>query len=200
MTSQKPGKQAITTSTGGESPAASAWILPTTRAGQSNAPAGGARTHTLVISITERPGAVDRVVGLLRRRRANTHTLTIGRSEQADVARITAVINDSEVGVEQLVEQVRKIVDVQHVTSFLAEHLVERELALIKVKSDTQHSHAIIELGQQYGAHIADFAAETVTLEVTGSTAQVEKLVDLLQPFGIREMARTGSVAMPRSI
>ncbi|MGH2506621.1 MAG: acetolactate synthase small subunit [Ktedonobacteraceae bacterium] len=198
MTNKKPGTQAAAASTDGENPEATARLLPTTRAGQSNAPDGAARTSTLVISVAERPGAVDRVVGLLRRRRANTQTLTIGRSEQANVARITAVTNDSEVGVEQLVEQLRKIVDVRHVTSFSAEQIVERELALIKVKSDPLHTHAIIELGQQCGAHIADLAPETVTLEVTGSTAQVEKLVDLLQPFGIREMARTGSVAMPR--
>lgn len=198
MTSEKPGAQAETASKGGETPVAETRILPTERAGQSNAPEGAARTHTLVISIFERPGAVDRVVGLLRRRRANTQTLTIGRSEQPDVARITAVTNDSEVGVEQLVEQLRKVVDVRQVMSFSSDQLVERELALIKVKSDSQRSHAIIELGHQFGAHIADVAPETVTLEVTGSTEKVEKLVHLLQPFGIREMARTGSVAMPR--
>lgn len=200
MTRKKPGTQATTASTGGENREAETRTPPTTRPGQSNAPDGATRTHTLVISITERPGAVDRVVGLLRRRRARMHTLTIGRSEQADVTRITAVTDDSEVGVEQLVEQLRKIVDVRQVTSFSAEQIVERELALIKVASDPLHSHAIIELGHQCGAYIADLAPESVTLEVTGSSAQVEKLVNLLQPFGIREMARTGSVAMSRGI
>ena len=198
MTHEKPGTQAAAASTGGENSQAEARMLPTERAGQSNAPEGAARTHTLVISIAERPGSVDRVVGLLRRRRANPQTLTIGRSEQPNVARITAVTDDSEVGVEQLVEQLRKVVDVRHVTSFSSEQIVERELALIKVKSDSQHSHAIIELGHQFGAHIADLAPETVTLEVTGSAEKVEQLLHLLQPFGIREMARTGSVAMSR--
>lgn len=198
MASEKPGTQAATASNGGETAAGEAWTLPTERAGQSDAPAGAARTHTLVISINERPGSVDRVVGLLRRRRANMQTLIIGRSEQADVARITAVTNDSEVAVEQLVEQLRKVVDVRQVRNLSSEQMVERELALIKVKSDPLHSKEIIELGHQFGAHIADVAPETVTLEVTGSAAKVEKLVNLLQPFGIYEMARTGSVAMPR--
>ncbi|HEU5380564.1 MAG TPA: acetolactate synthase small subunit [Ktedonobacteraceae bacterium] len=198
MTSEKPGVQAGATFRGGESPTAEARILPTKRAGQSNAPRGAARTHTLVISILERPGSVDRVVGLLRRRRANAQTLTIGRCEQPDVARITVVTNDSEVEAEQLVEQLRKVVDVRQVVSLSSEQIVERELALIKVKSDPQHAHTIIELGHQFGAHIADVAPETVTLEVTGNAEKVEKLVHLLQPFGIREMARTGSVAMPR--
>ena len=198
MANEKPGAQAGAASNGGETSTSEARTLPTERAGQSNAPDGAARTHTLVISINERPGAVDRVVGLLRRRRANMQTLIIGRSEQADVARITAVTNDSEVAVEQLVEQLRKVVDVRQVRNLSSEQMVERELALIKVKSDPLHSNDIIELGHQFGAHIADVAPEAVTLEVTGSAAKVEKLVDLLQPFGIYEMARTGSVAMPR--
>jgi len=198
MTSEQPGTQAVATSSVGGTPAPETWTPSIERAGQSNAPEGAARMHTLVISINERPGAVDRVVGLLRRRRANMQTLTIGRSEQPDVARITAVTDDSEVAVEQLVEQLRKVVDVRQVLNLSSEQMVERELALIKVSSNAGRSHEIIELGEQFGAHIADVTAETVTLQVTGSAARVEKLVDLLQPFGIREMARTGCVAMPR--
>jgi acetolactate synthase-1/3 small subunit len=198
MNNEKPGAQATANSNGGEISAAEARTLPIERAGQSSAPEGAARTYTLVIQINERPGSVDRVVGLLRRRRANMQTLAIGRSEQPNVARVTAVINDAEVAIEQLVEQLRKVVDVREIMTFSSEQLVERELALIKVQSDLQHSNEIIEIGQQFGAHIADVAPQTVTLEMTGSTAQVEQLVQLLQPFGICEMARTGSVAMTR--
>lgn len=199
MANEKPGAQATANSNGGEISAAEARTQSITRAGQSNAPEGAARTYRLVIQINERPGAVDRVVGLLRRRRARMQTLTIGRSEQPDVTRVTAVIDDSEVAVEQVVEQMRKVVDVQQVTLFSSEQLVERELALIKVQSDPRHSREIIELGQQFGAHVADVAPATVTLEITGSTAQVEQLVQQLQPFGICELARTGSVAMTRA-
>ncbi len=198
MASEKPGTQVEVASRGGETSTSEARTLPTERAGQSEVPAEAARTHTLVILINERPVSVDRVVGLLRRRRANMQTLIIGRSEQADVARITAVTNDSEVAVEHLVEQLRKVVDVREVMNLSAEQMIERELALIKVKSDPLRSNEIIELGHQFGAHIADVAQEAVTLEVTGNAAKVEKLVDLLQPFGICEIARTGSVAMPR--
>lgn len=198
MANEKPGTQAARDSERVETTASEARPQPSTRAGQSDVPKEKARTHTLVISINERPGAVDRVVGLLRRRRANMQTLTIGRGEQPDVARITAVINDSEVAVDQLVEQMRKVVDVRQVLNLSSEMLVERELALIKVASDPRRSNEIIELGQQFGAYIADVAPESITLEVTGSSAKVEKLVNLLQPFGIREVARTGSVAMPR--
>lgn len=193
MTSEKPGAQVET--------APDAEVARThlpERAGQSSAPAGTARTHTLIILIDEKPGAVDRVVGLLRRRRAHAQSLTIGRSERPDVARITAVTDDSDVAVGQLVEQLRKVFDVRQVINLSSELMVERELALIKVTGGLQHSNEIIELGQQFGAHIVDVATETIILEVTGSTAKVEKLIHLLQPFGIREVARTGSVAMPR--
>lgn len=198
MTGEKSGAQVAPAPGGAETPAEESWMLPTERTGQSSVPVETAHTHTLVILIDEKPGAVDRVVGLLRRRRANMQSLTIGRSEQPDVERITAVTTDSDVAVGQLVEQLRKVVDVRQVLNLSSEQMVERELALIKVSSNSQRAHEIIELGQEYGAHIADVAPESVTLEVTGSAAKVEKLVSLLQSFGIREVARTGSVALPR--
>jgi len=198
MTSEKPGVQTKTAPNDGEVSTPETRILPPERAGQSDAPEGAARIHTLVITVKERPGSVDRVIGLLRRRRANTHTLTIGRTEQPDVARITAVVDDSAVVLEQLMEQIRKVIDVQHVLNLAPEQIVERELALIKVTGDPQHSREIIEIGHQFGAYVADVTSETVTLEVTGSSEKVEKLIQQLQPFGIREVARTGSVAMPR--
>jgi acetolactate synthase-1/3 small subunit len=157
-----------------------------------------ARTYTLVILIDEKPGAVDRVVGLLRRRRANMQSLTISHSEQQDVTRITAVATDSDVAVGQLIEQMRKVIDVREVSNLSSEQTITRELALIKVARTSEQTGEIIELARQNGALIADVAADSVTLEITGSAAQVEALLALLQPYGIREVARTGSVALPR--
>ncbi|MFL5702181.1 MAG: acetolactate synthase small subunit [Ktedonobacteraceae bacterium] len=169
-----------------------------TRAGQDNAPQGGEHSHILVVFADDRHGALDRIVGLLRRRRANMQTLTIGRSEVPNVVRITVMMNDSEVGVEQLVEQLRKIVDVRRVINLSSEQAVSRELALIKVNSEVSQQPEIIELGHLFGAHPVDMDQETVTFEVTGSTDKVEKLVEQLQPYGIREVARTGCLAMTR--
>jgi acetolactate synthase-1/3 small subunit len=110
-------------------------------------------------------------------------------------------MNDSEVAVEQLVEQLRKIVDVQQVENLTSEQIVYRELALIKVNSnESQDSAEIIELAHHFGAHIVDVTQQTLTLEVTGSEEKVEKFVDSLQSFGIREVARTGRVAMIRGV
>ncbi|HET9920561.1 MAG TPA: acetolactate synthase small subunit [Ktedonobacteraceae bacterium] len=171
---------------------------PPQRAGQSNAHQDDVRSHILVLFVDDCHGAVDRIVGLLRRRRANMQTLTIGRSELPDVARITVIVDDSEVAVEQLVEQLRKVVDVRHVINLSSAQAVSRELALIKVSSTTSSYSEIIELGHQFGAHTVDVTPQTVTLEVTGNEEKVTKLVDLLQPYGIREIARTGCVAMTR--
>ena len=171
------------------------------RSGQSDAPAGTDRSHTIVVLAHDRHGALDRIVGVLRRRRAKMQAFAIGRNEFPGMARITIVMNDSEVAVEQLVEQLRKIVDVQHVENLTSEQTVARELALIKVNSnESQYSAEIIELAHQFGAHVVDVTQQTLTLEVTGSEEKVEKLVDSLQSFGIREVARTGRVAMTRGV
>jgi acetolactate synthase-1/3 small subunit len=173
---------------------------PPKRAGQSDAPEDAVSSHTLVIFAHERHGALDRIVAVLRRRRAKVHNFAIGHSEVPDVVRITVVVDDSEVGVEQLVEQLRKVVDVQHIVNLSSKQTVARELALIKVNSTASQQGEIIELGHLFGAHTIDVTQETVTLEVTGSCEKVEKLVSLLQSYGIREVARTGCVAMMRGI
>jgi len=171
---------------------------PAKRAGQADASHDGWRSHILVVFAHDRHGALDRIVGVLRRRRANTQAMTIGRSEVPQVVRITVTMDDTEVGVEQLVEQLRKIVDVRHVVMLATEQAVARELALIKVNSSRAQQGEIIELGHLCGAHPIDMDAETVTLEVTGSTDKVEKLVEQLQAYGVREVARTGCLAMTR--
>jgi acetolactate synthase-1/3 small subunit len=169
----------------------------TKRAGQADA-AREASAHILVVFVDDRHGALDRIVNVLRRRRANTRTLAIGQSEVPDVIRITVLMDDSEVGVEQLVEQLRKIFDVRHVDILATEQVVSRELALIKVSSSNALQGEVIELGHLYGAHPVDLDAETVTFEVTGSRDKIEQLLERLQPYGVLEVARTGSVAMTR--
>jgi acetolactate synthase I/III small subunit len=170
------------------------------RSGQSNAPEGTVQAHTLVMLVDDRHGALDRVVNVLRRRRATPRKIAISQSETPGVARVSVVIDDSEVEIEHLVEQMRKIIDVRQVISIPVEQAVTRELALVKVNNAAAHNGAIIELGHLFGAHVVDMTSETVTLEVTGSDEKVEKFVSELQQFGVREVARSGSVAMMRGI
>lgn len=168
------------------------------RAGQANAPQDGERNHILVLFADDQHGTLDRIVGVLRRRRANVKTFTIGRSELPGVARVTVVMDDSEVGVEHMAEQLRKVVNVRHIVNLTAEQAVSRELALVKVNSSGARSSEIIEAGHLFGAHAIDITPDTITLEVTGNAEKIEQFVNTLQPFGIREIARTGSVAMTR--
>jgi acetolactate synthase-1/3 small subunit len=171
---------------------------PTNRSGHSDAPQGTGRAYTLIVLVNDRPGAVDRVVGILRRRRANMQTFVLGRSELPDTVRITVSVTDSEVGIDHLIEQLRKTVDVRQVVNLTFQQAITRELALIKVNSSAERSNQIIELGSLFGAVVVDITPEAITLEVTGSGEKIEKLVSLLQEYGIREVARSGSVAMAR--
>jgi len=148
--------------------------------------------------VNDRPGAVDRVINMLRRRRASMQTLVVGRSELPDVVRITVNVNDSEVEFDHLLEQLRKVIDVRHIVNLSSGKTVARELALVKVNSTAETCSEIIELAHLFGAHAVDVTGETITLEVTGSEEKVEKLVSQLQTYGIREVARTGRVAMTR--
>ena len=171
---------------------------PTHRSGHSDAPQGTGRTHLLIVLVHDRPGAVDRVVGVLRRRRANMQTLVLGRSELPETMRITVSVTDSEVGLDHVIEQLRKTVDVRQVINLTCQQAITRELALIKVNSSAEHSSEIIERGSLFGAAVVDLTPDTITLEVTGNGEKIEKLVSLLQEYGIREVARSGSVAMAR--
>jgi acetolactate synthase-1/3 small subunit len=168
------------------------------RAGHSNIPPDIARNYILIMLVNDRPGAVDRVVGLMRRRRANMQTLVMSQSITPAVVRLSIIVNDSEVGIHHLVEQLRKVVDIQEVISLTAEQAITRELALIKVSKDDANFNDIIACGLLFGAHTVDVTPETVTLEIAGSVENVEKLIERLQAYGIREIARSGHVSIAR--
>jgi len=168
------------------------------RVGQTGAAQGTEQAHTLVVLVHDRPGSVDRVVGLLRRRRANTQTLVLGRGIQPHMVRITIGVDDSEVGVEHLVEQLRKIIDVTQVTNLAAQEAITRELALIKVNATSSQVQEVLTLGQRLSARRVDGTEETVTLEIVDSAENIEQLLESLKPYGIREIARSGSVAISR--
>lgn len=168
------------------------------RAGHSDVPQGTENTYTLVILVNDRPGSIDRIVGLMRRRRANMQTMVMGQSIMPDVVRITATVADSEVGIHHLIEYIRKVADVQQADYLTSEQTVTREMALIKVSKSAANFNDIIACGLLFGAHTVDVTPETVTLEIAGSVESVEKLVERLQEYGIRDIARSGRVAIAR--
>jgi acetolactate synthase I/III small subunit len=167
------------------------------RAGQSDV--AQSSTYALVVIVADRLGSVDRVVGHLRRRRANMQTLVLGRSEQPEHVRLSVTVNDSEVGIDHLVEQIRKIPDVSQAQCFVLQQAIIREMALIRVDAAEGRVNEVITLAHQFGAYPIDITPDTLTLEVTGSVEKVEELVERLREFGIREVAYSGQVALSRA-
>jgi len=170
----------------------------TPRAHHSNAPQGTEKTHTLIIQVNDRPGAVDRVVGVLRRRRSMLQSLSIAPTSQNEVFRVTAQVKDAEVVVDHLVAQIRKVFDVQQVTNMSPEQAITRELAVIQVETANADSNAIIAAGRAFGAVVIDATPEAVTFEVTGDAAKIAEALATFQQYGIRDVARSGSVALAR--
>lgn len=165
------------------------------RAGYSDLPRGAEAVHILIVLVEDCPGAVDRVIGVLRRKRANTQSFSMGRGDAPDLVRITALVNDSDVSVENLVEQVRKIVDVRQVTNLAAEQAVIRELALVKVRTTADNVHEVLATANQLGAAVVAIAPDTVTFEISGNEEKISKCIKALQAYDICEIARSGHIA-----
>lgn len=156
--------------------------------------------HTLVALMEDKPGVLNRVSSLFRRRNYNIESLSVGHSEVPGISRMTIVVEGDECVVEQVVRQLQKLINVTEVINVTNEPAVIRELALIKVRAAHGSRSEIVELANIFRARVIDVSAATLTVEVTGPEDRVSSLIELLRPFGIEEMARTGRVAMVRGV
>jgi acetolactate synthase-1/3 small subunit len=154
--------------------------------------------HTLVALMEDKPGVLNRVSSLFRRRNYNIESLSVGHSETTGISRMTIVVNGDERVVEQVVKQLEKLINVTEVLNVSDTPTVIRELALIKVKAAHGTRSEIVELVNIFRARVVDVGATSLTIEITGPVDRVNSLINLLHPFGIEEMARTGRVAMVR--
>jgi len=154
--------------------------------------------HTLVALVEDKPGVLNRMVSLFRRRGFNIESIAVGSSELPHLSRMTIVVGGPADIVEQVRKQLGKVVEVVRVTDITAESMVARELALIKVKATASTRSEIIEIVDIFRANILDVAADSVVIEVTGDEGKVNSLFDLLRGFGIKEMSRTGRIATTR--
>jgi acetolactate synthase-1/3 small subunit len=156
--------------------------------------------HTLVALVEDKPGVLNRMVSLFRRRGFNISSIAVGSSESTGLARVTFVVDGSLTMVEQVRKQLlAKIVEIVKVADITEEDIVVRELALIKVKASAGSSRSeIIQIVDIFRADIVDVSQDTLTIEVTGTENKVNSLMDLIRPFGIKEIARTGRIAMTR--
>ncbi len=156
------------------------------------------KQHTIVALVEDRPGVLNRVASLFRRRGYNISSLAVAPSEQPSLSRMTFVVEGDEAVIEQVTKQLNKLIDVVRVTDTTTEETVTRELALVKVKATSGTRNEIIQLVHIFRANIVDVAPESVVIEVTGEEDKIDALISLLKPFGVREIMRTGRIAIVR--
>lgn len=154
-----------------------------------------------IISLTvlNQTGVLNRITGLFTKRHYNIESITVGHAETEGVSRMTVVVNvQEEKEVEQITKQLNKQIDVLKVTDITSQSIVSRELALIKVMSTPATRMELQGLIQPFRASVIDVSRESVVVQVTGEPEKIEVLIDLLKPYGIKEIARTGTTAFTR--
>jgi acetolactate synthase-1/3 small subunit len=154
--------------------------------------------HTISVLVEDQPGVLARVSGLFARRGFNIDSLAVGPTETPGLSRMTIVVDVQTKPLEQVEKQLHKLVNVLKVVELEQSRRVERELALIKVRTTTETRAGVIEVAQIFRARIVDVAHGSLTVEATGTPDKIEALRELLEPYGIVELARTGRIALGR--
>jgi len=154
--------------------------------------------HTLSVLVEDEAGVLTRIAGLFARRGFNIESLAVGQAEQGGISRITMVVPGDDRSIEQLTKQLYKLINVLKVQDITTKPCVERELMLLKVNATSSTRSEIIELSQVFRARVVDIAEESLTLEVAGDPGKMVAIVQVLNKFGIREIARTGKISMIR--
>jgi acetolactate synthase-1/3 small subunit len=159
----------------------------------------GAETARVLVALVEnKPGVLTRVASLFRRRNFNIESLTVGHTDSQEISRMTIVVDATRTNAELVENNLMKIVNVIGVQDVTHQPAVLRDLALIKVKTDHGTRFEIMQLVEVYRAKVVDVCPESVIIEVTGPESKLDSMVDMLKPYGIIEMVRTGLVAMVR--
>lgn len=154
--------------------------------------------HTLVALVEDKPGVLNKVASLFRRRGFNIESIAVGHIEQPGLSRMTIVVDSDSVEVEQIRKQFDKLIEVLKVSDISDNEIVARELALIKVKATASTRSEIIQIVDIFRANIVDVASDSLMVEVTGDEEKIDSLFKLLRGFGIKEMSRTGRIALTR--
>ena len=157
-----------------------------------------ARLHTIVALVQNRPGVLNKIASKWRQRAFNIESLTVGHSEVPGLSRMTFTVDGAAHDIEQVTKQLYKVIEVVKITDVTEDQTVARELALIKVATTKENRSAIIEIVDVFRAKIVDVAPDSLVVEATGMEDKIDALVGMLQPFGLKELVRTGRVAMTR--
>jgi len=156
--------------------------------------------HTFAIYMDNKPGALNRIASLVRRRAFNIESLTVGHTETAGVSRMTVVVDTDEYGSRRLEAHLTKLVPVRRVENITASPSIARDLALIKVAATGDARTHVMQLVDVYRARIIDVSPESLVIETTGTEDKIDSLLEVLRPYGVIEMVRTGRVAMARGL
>lgn len=159
------------------------------------------RTQNYVIAaiVEHRPGVLYEVANMFRRRGFNIESITVGRTERSDLARMTITVRGDEYTVEQIIKQLNKLINVVKVSLLKPESMVSRELALVKIHtSDSKARSDVIQYTNIFRGRVVDVSHDSLIVEVTGDTDKIDAFIDLSRSFGVKEVARTGATALSR--
>ena len=154
--------------------------------------------HTLVALMQNQPGVLNRVASLFRQRGFNIESLTVSETDNPGISRMTIVVDGNTTNVEQVIKQLYKLIEVTKVTEVTHDPHISRELALIKISTNNNRRAEVLQLVDVYKGIVVDIAADSVTAEVTGPREKIDSVVGVMRPFGIKELVRTGVIAMTR--
>lgn len=154
--------------------------------------------HTISVLVENKFGVLTRVAGLFSGRGYNIDTLNVAPTQEASMSRMTIVTRGDDATITQIVKQLNKLVNVIEVIDYRDAEYIDRELVLVKVKVDSQSRSDVMQITDIFRAKIVDVQQKSVTIEITGNESKVQKFIELMTPFGILELTRSGQVALPR--
>jgi acetolactate synthase I/III small subunit len=154
--------------------------------------------HILSVTVENKPGVLSRVTGMISRRGFNIQSLTVAPTEDEGLSRMTIIVEADELGFEQIEKQLHKLVSVYRISDFSEEDAIERELVLFKVQATPDRRHEVIEIANVFRAKVVDVGKNTLTIEATGTVSKLDAMENLFRGYGIRQLTRTGKIAMGR--
>jgi acetolactate synthase I/III small subunit len=155
-------------------------------------------THTLSVLVENKPGVLSRVSGLFSRRGFNINSLAVGPTEHHEISRITISVTVEGAALEQVTKQLNKLINVIKIVELEEKQSVQRELLLVKVRADDATRRSVLETVELFKARVADVGPEVLTIELTGRPDKLNAMIQMLEPYGIREMVQSGMVALGR--
>ncbi|RIX52717.1 acetolactate synthase small subunit [Paenibacillus nanensis] len=156
------------------------------------------KKHTIAVIVNDQPGVLQRVSGLFGRRGFNIESITVGTSEEQGLSRMVIVTSGDDHTLEQITKQLYKLIDVIKVVDLSANPMVARELALIKVHAEPASRPEILGVVETFRAAVVDIGTQSLMVQVVGDTEKIDAMIELLKPYGIRELSRTGVTALNR--